>query len=221
MKKFLLYILLPGVVLGSVYNAGHNSGVRSAAEPQVQESVQVTADSQRVQPRPVKKAVAPRPAPVVEPVDDWSIPAGTRVAPKIAKPMVDPNTPLRIPKQDVQLDWDAAVPRVIETEDGVMSAMEVPVVRQPVLAPAPTRSVYDRRPEGSSMSLPIKLSELGAVPLAPLQPLEPASVYPQPQPVRTTFKEPVLPSVQSMPSTRIVSPIRITSSAECDCGKQH
>jgi hypothetical protein len=74
---------------------------------------------------------------------------------------------------------------------------------------------------------PTRASDLMTSPLSPLQPLsESATVYPVSQPVeRTTFKEPILapllPSAQSTSASRLVSPIRITSAAECDCGVDH
>jgi hypothetical protein len=266
MKSFLLYILLPGVVLGVVYQSGRNSGIRSAVESPPQGEVLQVADE--VRPAPVRGTVSSNtslplrerysriplegetvsksqtvkskaaPAPirrvsgniydssggssgaasdglpvgrplqiprVIEPVDDWNLPAGTRVS----------------------------KPASVSTY--------APATLEPSSTPA--RSVYDRRPAGSPISpdlpmsvppvavpamavparaVPTKPADLGVMPLAPLQPLESAAVYPGVQPVRTTFQaQPVLAPAFPKMQTQSASPVRITSSSGCDCGKQH
>jgi len=108
------------------------------------------------------------------------------------------------------------IPRMIMGEDGVA----VPFDGR-VSSPAPTRSVYDRRGEPSS---------LGLMPLAPLQPVGSATVYQGPPTARITFKEsaptlaPVFPPaepVAAQPASRSAFPVQIKLSSECDCGTKH
>jgi hypothetical protein len=119
----------------------------------------------------------------------------------VAKPTVDP--------MSGDVDRNQAAPKAVSVAGNVN--------------PVSGRSVYDRRDQPSS---------LGLMPLAPLQPLQPiqsAAVYPGSSPApRSTFVEtgptlaPKFPSaVEATPAVRSVSPIRFTSSSECDCGKQH
>jgi len=283
MKKFLLYVLLPGVVLGIVYQSGRNSGMSSMADrlERLESSMSASAPAEptkvvksksssssavktpadpakvvksnstssgkvssgsgqtvKVDPSQVPKPnMKPRSTPklVLEPVDDFNIPAGTRV---------DTN---RIPTDESVDRFVQITPEEFVSRHVTKSPKEVPVVGVSrmiekknslgqtvyeydappatyVPTPIPTVSIYENLSKGATT----KTSDLGVVPLAPLQPSAPATVYPKVQDKRTTFKEPVLaptlpietaPAVQS--STRIVSPIRITSSAECDCGKSH
>ena len=89
---------------------------------------------------------------------------------------------------------DQSLPRVIETG--------------PVGAPA--NSVYDRRSAAT-----VSPSQLGVAPLAPLLPF-PETGSPSPGSVRTTYKPP-----SDTSATRVVSPVRVTTPADCDCGKSH
>jgi hypothetical protein len=228
MKKFLLYILLPGVVLGVVYNMGRNSGVRSAMEstPALVKNVPsarlANSSSSPVKP-PVPRSTTSPPAKtkVSKPVSSLPQP--------VVKPVIE-TLDVDLP-EDLEVQSIREVPvmrgpdgKILRSSDGrivestAMSGVVKPVTYSSsylpatnVPSPAPIQSIYDRR------SVPAKASELGAVPLSPLQPLEPAVVYPGSQPVRTTFKEPVL--APTFPQSS--SPIRITLSTECDCGKEH
>jgi hypothetical protein len=79
------------------------------------------------------------------------------------------------------------------------------------IEPAPSHSVYDRRP--------------GDVPLSPLQPLEEAVVYPggSAAATRTTFREPVPVLAPNFPAPQpVVAPVMPKFPVtECDCGKVH
>jgi len=217
MRRFLLYVFLPGVVLGVVYQAGHNAGVESSAVDRpapvvVPESAAPVAKSVA---KPAQAPVAkPASAPVAKPAPasvaksapapvakSAPVPVAKPAAAPVARPAFVGNAPLEpdtawLAQRAAESSEPLRIPRYIETDDGV-----VPVSYSAPVAPVPTRSVYDRRPADVSS-------------LAPLQPLTPAAVYPGAQAPRTTFKEPVPVPVRS------VSPIRITSSSECDCEKE-
>jgi hypothetical protein len=204
MKKLFLYILLPGIVLGIVYQSGRSSGEKSALEraPLVNEVAPVRSVPVVASNAPVAKSnVAPK-APVVKPnvAPNLSVPK-PNVAPKASVVRLDA-VPSNSSSEPVDRFVVRQIPHVSETDSVSSSPSNQGVVRvpQPVFAePLPK---YDWS----------KPSELGLVPLAPLEPLESAAVY----------KPGVVPVPAAVPSkSSFVSPVRITSSSECDCGKSH
>jgi len=194
MKRLLLYIVLPGVILGIVYQFGRSAGSRQQVE------VPTVSSSQSVLSAEEKSALV-----------DAKLSALSEKLSQLRR-----SSQTRSPSPDRQSAESLRKP--------VSKPVSVPLIRTSEEVPQrdndradisePARSVYDRLPAGS------KPSDMG---LMPLQPLGEAAVYPGVQPVsRTTFKEPVplaLPSGSA--SARSVSPIRITSSVTCDCETGH
>ena len=225
MKRFFLFVLLPCIVLGVVYQSGRDAGVRSVVSlpkpevtsiPEVTKNEVVPALVKKLPNKtvivPAKNAVEPvksSPAKTLAvPMEDGSVrtvavPADSSLA-KFVESAVQ-NPPSKQVSESELRELIAhrteasvsvqPVPQFVDT-DGVVGYKGSPVTNVPY--PAPTQSVYDRR-LSAVLSKP---SELGLMPLVPLAPL-PASTY---------------PAVNSAP---VVSPVRITSSAECDCGKKH
>jgi hypothetical protein len=200
MKRFFLYVLLPGVVLGMVYQMGRNSGIHSLDGP-VSHPVVGDRQSPPVVEQPV--AVAKQSSGTPDRALPDPKPLAVRQSPPavVAKPVTSPERSLEtVVKSQLQ------PPKVVVTRQ-----VSKPVIPVENVASASGRSVYDRRDKPSS---------LGLMPLAPLSSSERAAVYPGSS--RQPVFAPVFPPVdQSAPAVRSLSPVRITSSAECDCGKQH
>jgi len=148
-----------------------------------------------------KREVVPLAAADFEVVQVDQAAASQTPVPPIAKPVNAPRAPQRS-QTNVERYQVRQMPRVIETQDRTESVSAPPAANVPY--PAPKRSVYDRveRP-----------SELGLMPLRPLDPPAAVERYPAPQ-------QPMLaPSVQQRARVYPVPEHRAAeTSAAVDCG---
>ena len=205
MKSFLLYIVLPGIVLGIVYQSGRRSATSSSVEsesPVRSGTVRVVSSADQEALIAEKIAVLKDRFARMESSDSASVRGvseGSSTKPKSStesKSLPEPK-PLSVPKAVPAVALPKLAPQTVSALDDSKFSFD-PADQIPTVSSG--RSVYDRRGEPAS---------LGLMPLRPLEPLEVTSVPAQ------TFKAPV-PAVS--PSK---FPIRITSSSECDCGKEH
>ena len=211
------------IVLFVVYQMGHSSGSRSAVESESRANVthHTPAEPAADPPRPRNVSTnanqrennAQRVRHQAIPLDSpQGVPANRPVQNRPAVPANRPaqNRPV-VQHRVVQVETEQ-LPTLIETT-APPSSHE--------LRPPPINSVYEQRSQGT----PANISEMG---LMPLQPLEPATVYPGTTPVtRTTFRQPtspalapVLPSARPAtpaPAAHVVSPLTL----KCNCGTDH
>jgi len=211
---------------GSVPAKSVSADVAAPPKATKVESVHRPAKTTKAEPVRVTAVAVPEHAPgevPVVPYDDVPI----RIPQFASAPMIDmsEHAAAQIQSRPVSV--------VLETDilaDPMVYAV-TPPTNEPY--PAPTNSVYDRQPDAGLQSSAVpKSSEMGLMPLRPLTPI-PATVYSAPlsqsAAPRTTFKEPAVapalappvPIQQSAPAPQKSSFIRITSSSECDCGKEH
>jgi len=256
MKKFLVYIVLPAIVLGVVYQMGRSAGRLSVpsqpeSRPGQKASPINSVNRNKTQPAAVSATSRPRSqvtsttkprripsesvvmAPVLpQELDlqpaDWpedSVDRFVQITPEEFAARQAAKSPKAVPVIGVPKTVPViGVSRMIETQNSLGQTVyeyDAPPATN-VPTPAPTISVYDGRSKGGTT----KASELGVVPLAPLLPVEEAKVYPGPSSsARTTFKALAPSAASPAPAvesrTRVVSPVRITSSSQCDCGKEH
>lgn len=163
MKKFLLYVLLPSIVLGMVYSMGKSAGERSRPIDPSQFPVTQVDTSQAAVP------TSQVPAMIVAPSRQGNALVMPQRADTTSVPLAKPQTLPTMQRQSQQLLQAVPVeryqvrqiPQVIETQDNVMpqSYTAQPATNYPY--PAPGTSVYERVPQSS-------LSAMGLVPLAPL-----------------------------------------------------
>jgi len=171
------------VVLFIVYQFGHSSGSRSVVESESRANVThpTPAEPAADQPRPRNASTnanqsrnnAQRIQHQRIPLDSSEVVPTNRQAQN--RPAVPANRPAQnrpvVQRRVVQVETEQ-LPTLIETT-APPSSHE--------LRPPPVNSVYEQRSQG----IPANISEMG---LMPLQPLEPATVYPGTTPVtRTTF----------------------------------
>jgi len=194
-----LPLIIGGVVLFAVYQLGHSSGSRTAVDSVDRSNV--------TYPIPMGGAA------------DQRAPVNTNAVRNNAQPVRHQPIPLEgsLPVNAAPARNNAQSVRhqSIPLESSVSRPVPMVVTREvgPMIAP-PANSVYDRSPAG------IDPSGMG---LMPLQPIEPATVYPTPA-TRSAFREPTL--APALPSTRPVSAAQTSGaqavtvhSLDCDCGK--
>jgi hypothetical protein len=189
------------LVLMVIYQMGRSSGIRS-----VSESVERTAAVLTEQPvvKPAIQIGRPGNAPVVgRPGNATGVNSqSSRRTPELIVQPSNGNPAIRVPLTNLSEDKLASdPPRVIET---------VPVVRPERVVETPpvlqATSVYDRRPSG----VPSKPSELGVLPLKPLEPVSVGVAATVP----VTYRQ-VSPKAQNVPAIPVKAPVL------CDCGKVH
>ena len=210
------YVVIAGIVLLIVYQSGRSSGVRSTLvyDGSQSENVTVPIPSEPVAERPSSNASSPRPT--VRRSE--SSPEGVRTVPLdhpavqeyLAKQASDRAQRAAERPSSVPVVASAAPARVIETgpPSGLIPEVIGPVDLAAAPLPAPLFSVYDRVPSSGGSA---RASELGAMPLTPLQPLAIPTLAPSVAPV------PVLRPVSS--SAPLPAPSSVRRS--CDCGVVH
>jgi hypothetical protein len=214
------YIFAGGAVLFIVYQFGYSAGVRATLES--------------VQTNPLAAELYSGPAVGSESV---TVPVPS-AEPRQSNPVARRN-----PQSDSQLTVRPTPPR--NTQRPAVSPLDLPgdVVELPAIRPAvrgepsslPGNSIYDSRSpnfsfgeKGGRVGEFVKPSEMGLMPLSPLVPLSESSLMPVTP--RTSYRPtpaPLIPAASvpaaaaAQPASRFQLPIRITSSLECDCGKDH
>jgi len=239
------WVLVAGIVLMIVYQSGRSAGVHSAMEsmPTVSETPTPVVAENTAAPRVRATVKAETPAPAVE---RNTVVVRSRVASANGGTAVaNTSTPVRAAEGNTVRTRAASANEgtsVANTGIPVRAAegnIPVRIVNRSTVGTAREQFLAAQK-----SSVAPKPSELGVMPLQPLTPLQPlpaVSVYSSAQSTiqsatvysgvqsaaQTTFKSPTLAPVVpiakpvSAPGERSVSPVRITTAADCDCGKAH